>query len=493
MSLVSLLLPISSKLSLSKKISILLILPLVIQILIFLSLCSLLEKTQHLAELEAQESELVEAFDQLLMERADAWGSVLSRALFSDSFVVTDSETYKERIQATFAGIRNSTSIDSDTLMLIDAIERSASDEYKILKNFEDLDKDPQATVADKLKLLRPALKMLGQRTNAIKRQIFTQIQKNVGTRSSQRAARDRMKIELTASILIDIFAACAIGFFFISNLNKRLDNLTKNAKFVSTGESLPYQISGHDELSALDAVLHNAHRDLQEAKQYRQSLNSMIAHDLRSPLMTVQLVIESIFKSKAVQESEDLSRKIESLNLSISRVFSLVEDLLTIEKLEAGKLELDIKEIDIKALVSEALLNIEEMAQSKALVLINETDSYPLIADRNRIMQVLLNYLTNAIKFAPNQSEIRVTSARLKNLVTISVQDEGPGISRDEQFLLFEKFYRTSTGKKTGGFGIGLAICKLIITQHGGELGVTSRPGKGATFWFSLPIDDDF
>jgi two-component system CheB/CheR fusion protein len=175
-----------------------------------------------------------------------------------------------------------------------------------------------------------------------------------------------------------------------------------------------------------------------------------------------------------------------------MKRVNSLLEDLLTVEKLESGQLEIHLDAVPLKTLVKDAFTLVEEQAKSKSNELIDDVQDCELVADRGRLSQVLVNFLTNAIKFSPDGGKIRVISARKKGEITVSVQDDGPGIALDEQFHLFEKFYRTPSGKQHKGFGLGLAICKMLIAQHGGTVGVISKAGRGATFWFTLPHDGD-
>ncbi|HEY9715451.1 MAG TPA: sensor histidine kinase, partial [Chroococcales cyanobacterium] len=102
-------------------------------------------------------------------------------------------------------------------------------------------------------------------------------------------------------------------------------------------------------------------------------------------------------------------------------------------------------------------------------------------------VLQVVVNYLGNAIKFAPPDSKIEVSAQQIDSQVRVSVQDEGPGMTKDDQKKLFQKFYQTEDGKAEKGFGLGLAICKLIVESHGGKVGVESEPGKGACFWFKI------
>ena len=482
---------IVSSIGLSKKIAILLIAPLTVQILLSFSLSSLFERNQRLAEREAQQSQLIEGLDLLLADRGQAWAAILNRALFNNSVETVDAATYKDKIVKDFEKVRHAEAASPELLQLIDEIERTYTEEYSILKTLEE-SSDSQQDKFERMKFFRKALKTLSKRAAAIQRQIVTRIESANQTREAQKVARDSLQAQLLFGIAVNLLAAAGTLLLFVRSLNDRLQKLTTNAIVVPSSDPLPYIVPGNDELAMLDSVLHNAHKDLKDARRDRQALNAMIAHDLRSPLMAVRLVIESLFKLEAVKGSEEVLRKAEALNLNIKRVFTLVEDLLTVEKLESGALDLHLDEVDTTKLISEAFTVVEEQAKAKAISLVDDAQKLSLVADRDRLLQVLGNYLTNAIKFSAPNTKVRVFTAKKDGFVTISVQDEGPGIALDDQFQLFEKFYRTPAGKKQSGFGLGLAICKMLIAQHKGQVGVVTKLGSGATFWFSLPYDDE-
>ncbi len=480
-----------SRIALSKKIAILLIAPISIQLLLSFSLSALFEKNQRLAEAEAQQTELIEGLDLLFSDRGEAWASILNRTIFNNSAKTVDAATYKDKIAKDFERVRHAENPNPDLLRLVDEIERTYTEEYQLLKAIEET-RGMQDDSLQRMKVFRQALKTLSKRAAATQRQIVMRIDSANQTRLAQRAARDSVQRQLLLGIAVNLLAAAGTLLLFVRSLNERLSKLTKNAMAVPTSDALPYSVEGNDELALLDSVLHSAHKDLREARRDRQALNAMIAHDLRSPLTAVRLIIESLFKLEAVKESGEILKKAEALDLNINRVFTLIEDLLTVEKLESGMLDLHLGEVDLSKLVADSFTVVEEAARAKSITLVDETQPLSLIADRDRLLQVLGNYLSNAIKFAPAESRIRVFSVKKEAMVTVSVQDEGPGIALDDQFQLFEKFYRTAAGKRHSGFGLGLAICKMLIAMHKGEVGVTTKLGSGAVFWFSLPYDDE-
>jgi signal transduction histidine kinase len=175
-------------------------------------------------------------------------------------------------------------------------------------------------------------------------------------------------------------------------------------------------------------------------------------------------------------------------------RLIRLINDILDIKKVEAGQMELNREPVQPQQLVCKTLDAIAGMAaesQVKLCSYIGTRDN--IYADNERLMQVLTNLVSNAIKFSPCNSEISVSVEPSRNqMVRFAVRDQGPGIPANKMHKLFGKFQQldSSDTRKKGGTGLGLAISKAIVEQHGGSIGVDSEEGKGCIFWFDIPID---
>jgi len=141
------------------------------------------------------------------------------------------------------------------------------------------------------------------------------------------------------------------------------------------------------------------------------------------------------------------------------------------------------------------AVASVSALAQAKKLTIRNLAAQEYVNIDRNRIVQVVVNYLSNAIKFSPAEGKVEITSEIMNEpapgRLTVSVRDYGSGLTKEEKAKLFQKFAQTEGGKSAGGAGLGLAICKSIVKAHGGSVGVSSEAGKGAIFWFWLPMTE--
>ncbi len=236
---------------------------------------------------------------------------------------------------------------------------------------------------------------------------------------------------------------------------------------------------------------------DLQRAAEAEKELAQMkddfvanVSHELRTPLASVSGYLQLLTQGKVedpVVQQEFLTRAAEDAD----RLTALVEDLLDMARLEAGCMQLELEEVDVSTIIVETLQSLQNLAAGKGISLVGHTAKTSLIvsADRRRLEQVLVNLVVNAIKFSEPQRAILVTGEAGNNLVTVKVQDRGPGIPAEALPQLFGKFSQLHNTKKRagGGAGLGLYISKQIVESHGGHIGVDSKVGEGSTFYFSL------
>jgi len=177
-----------------------------------------------------------------------------------------------------------------------------------------------------------------------------------------------------------------------------------------------------------------------------------------------------------------------------LNRLNHLVDDLLDVTRIHVGKLVLRRQHIDVAALVREVVADEAVAWPQRRIVLAPELDEAVWVeADPERIRQVITNYLTNALKYAPREAPIQLRLTRTDDMAQLSVSDHGPGLTPEQQAQVFEQFYRvegmeTQQGSQVG-LGLGLYICRIAIEQNGGAVGVSSTLGMGSTFWCTLPL----
>jgi PAS domain S-box-containing protein len=215
-----------------------------------------------------------------------------------------------------------------------------------------------------------------------------------------------------------------------------------------------------------------------------------MISHDVRSPLTAVQGTI-SLMSSGVFGEFNEKGRiTVERAQESVNRIIALVDGLLDLDKLEVGKMQMELEAADLHAVVSRSVHTIAYLAEKQNITITIPTEPLEVLADGPKLIQVVVNLLTNAIKFSPNGSTITVSYKELPGFVELRVKDQGRGIPAKNISSIFERFtqVRSSDHSEKGGKGLGLAICKSIIEAHGGTIGAESTEGQGATFWFTIP-----
>lgn len=245
---------------------------------------------------------------------------------------------------------------------------------------------------------------------------------------------------------------------------------------------------------SAVDQVLFCVVHDISERKeleQLKQHFMAMVSHDLRTPLNSVKNFLGMLNTPIYGQLSEKGGVRKQAVELEIDRLNRLIDDLLDLEKLEAGKMELELKPTRVASLLTLAYEAVRGIAEKKNIEIELPKEDREVNMDCERMIQVLVNLLSNAVKFSPEGSTITVGSLIDKNSLKISVQDRGPGLPEGAEKTLFSRFKQFVKGPNAPkGSGLGLAICKEIVSAHGGTIGAESEPNNGSTFWFRIPLD---
>jgi PAS domain S-box-containing protein len=231
---------------------------------------------------------------------------------------------------------------------------------------------------------------------------------------------------------------------------------------------------------------------DITERKKLEQRKDEFIgiaSHELKTPLTSIKGYVQIL--ERIIQQMGDDKAKLylEKTNAYVERLNSLISDLLDVSKIQAGKLQMNFTEFDFDDLVNDGMESVRHFDADHAVIKEGEVHQ-KIKGDRHRLEQVFTNLLSNAIKYSPDADKVIIKVSKHENEVQIQVQDFGVGIPKNKQSKLFDRFYRVEeTSKQFSGLGIGLYISCEIIQRHGGKLWVESEPGKGSTFFFTLPI----
>lgn len=226
-----------------------------------------------------------------------------------------------------------------------------------------------------------------------------------------------------------------------------------------------------------------------QELERLKEEYVGLISHDLRTPLQTLSLRLELLLRQLRARELATETATAENLQRSVQRMGGMIDELLEGTRLESGRVELDRAPVELRRLLAEVLERDVPPSERERFRLECPAAPRPVLADAARLTRVVVNLLTNALKYSPPGSPVEVRLVDEDARVRVTVRDQGPGLRPEEAERLFQKYYRTrSTARKSEGLGLGLYISRLIVEAHGGRIWVESTPGQGAAFSFSLP-----
>lgn len=243
---------------------------------------------------------------------------------------------------------------------------------------------------------------------------------------------------------------------------------------------------TGTKEVDQLIGSINHLAQSLEKQESLRKQLTADVAHELRTPLTTVQTHVEAMLEGVW----EPTPERLESCYDELNRLGGLVSDLENLAKVESDNLKLNITEVNLRELTDRALGSFERERKDRNLSMKVEGSCSLIQADRDRISQVLVNLISNAVKYTHDGGDIRITLSDMGTSVVFNIRDNGTGIPEEEIPHIFERFYRAdkSRNRSTGGSGIGLAIVKSIVSAHGGTVDVESRLNEGSNFIVTLP-----
>lgn len=246
------------------------------------------------------------------------------------------------------------------------------------------------------------------------------------------------------------------------------------------------------DDVNTLSALAAQAAIAIENARLFQQSdFVAEMVHELRTPLSALKLSTNLLTRpSLAENQRVDV---VKTMSGEIERLIRLTTDFLDLARLESGRTRLEMSEFEVRKLIEESIQIVDQQAQDRQVTIYTHGDPIVAFGDRGKLKQVLLNLLTNAIKYnKPSGGEIHCSLSYVdetQEFCAVQVRDTGLGISKEDQSRMFEKFFRVSdTADKVKGTGLGLVIAKRIVEAHGGEMWLNSDLGVGTSFFFTLP-----
>lgn len=307
--------------------------------------------------------------------------------------------------------------------------------------------------------------------------------------------------LERQFELTVDVRGRTLIQAFHRPELEHLLERLAKERNVVSFELEVPVRPPRRFEVNAatvLDRdnrpqgtilVFHDLTR-IRQLEHTRREFVANVSHELRTPLSLIKGYVETLLDG-AKDDPELTSKFLKTIERHSNRLTNLIEDLLTISRLESGQITLQLQPIPLRPFVDHLLADLQKRASERGVAIENQIPAeLNGRADPDRLEQVLVNLLDNAIKYGKPNGRITVQGRATEEHVELCVADDGPGIPAEATDRIFERFYRVdrARSRETGGTGLGLAIVKHIVQSHGGKVWVESQPGNGARFFLTLP-----
>jgi heavy metal sensor kinase len=306
--------------------------------------------------------------------------------------------------------------------------------------------------------------------------------------------ALEQLLIVLLTGGLLGILISALIGWAAAGAALRPLGRVTDTALQISRADDLsrriPMEGAVRDEIGRLVIVFNETLERLENLFEGQRRFLADVSHELRTPLTTIRGNVDLIRRmGKADEES------LEAVTAEVDRMTRMVQELLLLAQAESGNLPLAQETVDLKSLTKEIHQQAQLLAEGRVEVLINAQEPIMVVGDRDRLRQVLLNLVANALEHTPDGGRIELGLERMEDWSKVTVMDSGKGIPEHELANVFERFYRGDRSRKrseTGGAGLGLSIAYWIARSHDGRIEVESVVGQGTTFSLWLPINPD-
>jgi len=287
------------------------------------------------------------------------------------------------------------------------------------------------------------------------------------------------------------ILFAAALSWFFIGQALSPLVDITESALRISGADDLAQRIPQrgpeNDEMGHLVTAFNDTLGRLEQLFTSQQRFLADVSHELRTPLTVIKGNVDLMRRMKQVDKES-----LDNIEDEADRLTRLVGDLLLETQAESGKLPLHFAPVEMDTLLLEVFKEMRILARERVQIKLPEIDEIVINGDRDRLKQVLINLIANAIKYTPQGGEVYLSLGKVGDNARLIVRDTGLGIPAEDLPHIFERFYRAEKSRsrsKVGGFGLGLSIAYWIVNHHGGQIEVDSAEGKGTTFCIYLPM----
>lgn len=312
----------------------------------------------------------------------------------------------------------------------------------------------------------------------------------HVDPRMEERA-RNMISQWLIGGVALSIVLAVILALTFNRNTTKRLLVIVENTLRLSKRKELLVRQSGEDEIAHLDHVFHDMAESLEEAAKRKAELLAIVSHDLRAPLTSVQGALTLLSEGVMGELTPRAAKTVALADNNTRALITLINDLLDIEKAESGNIVIVPRKVVLEELFERARDAVVMIADQNNIAIDVQDTDIVFTADPDRLAQVLINLVSNSIKFSPPNSTITLSGTVQGDNLRLSVKDQGRGVPAEFRDKIFERYQQVKSedGMRGKGTGLGLSICKSFVEAHGGTIGVDSEEGKGSDFWMLIPL----
>ncbi len=326
---------------------------------------------------------------------------------------------------------------------------------------------------------------------------------------TQQRIAHNRKVMQtfgVAAAVVTILLTSLAIGILLRMMVTKPVSRLVGTIREVEKGDlSARVEFSSNDELGIMGRSFNSMVVTIRKLSEMKDEFISIVSHELRTPLTSIKYFAEVMLERVGQMEPNRQGKYLKVINEETDRLSRLINDLLDLQKISAGKFKWKMEDVDIEEVIKQTVTTFSGGAASRSLRIVTriEEDMHPVTGDKDKVVQLLANLLSNAIKFTRIGGKIVITAftgndpekiedrISYDSYIQVSIQDEGFGITQKNLERIFEKFQQVedSFTRSKGGTGLGLSISKEIVDHHGGKIWADSEVNRGSKFFFTLPF----
>jgi signal transduction histidine kinase len=488
-------------LKLSQQAFVLIGVPIAFELLFIAVLCYLLNNAELEAKQASHAKEVIAASEEIISTMVRGSLSLFLYRTTSSKEAGSAYEAIIGTVPAQFAALDELVKSDTRQSQALKRVEALADRELHLARAYkESLDTHDKFAYYMSLPLALTEIQgTMAKFITALREFESADVQSPKDALAREVQSRNSVRAWVAFGVLVNVAIAIWLAISFSKGTTARLTTIIDNIQRFAVKSPMHPQLSGGDELSHVDRVLHEMAGAVEAAQQKERDLDQMkqqflatITHELHTPLTSLQAMLLMMKEGRFGELPEKVKLRAAEAGTSVHRLIVLIRELLDSAKIEAGKLDVHLAEIDLKNVLDQSIEAVRDYADHNQVgIAAQNLHSLPVLGDHDRLVQVFINLFSNAIKASQPQSVVRAMVDVQEEEVKVSISDSGSGIPKEQQPLIFDKYTHLQQGwpKNIRGTGLGLSICKYIIEAHRGQIGFESQEGFGTTFWLVLPL----